>query len=58
MAPRDVNLEIAQGHTATDLQEWRQVDALTDDVVARSPTIVRSSACNVSAKSMTCSSCV
>ena len=37
MAPRDINLEIAQAHTATDLQEWRQMDALTDDVVARSP---------------------
>ena len=35
MAPRDVGLEIAQGHTAMDLQEWRQLDALTDDVVAR-----------------------
>ncbi|OPK07049.1 poly-beta-1,6 N-acetyl-D-glucosamine export porin PgaA [Pseudomonas sp. VI4.1] len=37
MAPRDINLEIAQAHTATDLQEWRQMDALTDDVVARFP---------------------
>ncbi|PNB70082.1 poly-beta-1,6 N-acetyl-D-glucosamine export porin PgaA, partial [Pseudomonas sp. FW305-BF6] len=27
----------AQGHTAMDLQEWRQMDALTDDVVARFP---------------------
>ena len=37
MAPRAVGLEVAQAHTATDLQEWRQVDALTDDVVARYP---------------------
>ncbi|MGF0241665.1 poly-beta-1,6 N-acetyl-D-glucosamine export porin PgaA [Rhodococcus sp. IEGM1300] len=37
MAPRDVGLEVAQGQTALDLQEWRQVDALTDDVVARFP---------------------
>lgn len=37
VAPRDVALEVAQGHTAQDLQEWRQLDALTDDVVARYP---------------------
>lgn len=37
MAPRDVGLEVAQGHTAQDLQEWRQLDALTDDVVQRYP---------------------
>ncbi|SEN44740.1 biofilm PGA synthesis protein PgaA [Pseudomonas sp. ok272] len=36
-APRDIGLEVAQGHTAQDLQEWRQLDALTDDVVARLP---------------------
>ncbi len=36
-APRDVGLEVSQGHTALDLQEWRQLDALTDDVVARAP---------------------
>ncbi|POA28106.1 MULTISPECIES: poly-beta-1,6 N-acetyl-D-glucosamine export porin PgaA [unclassified Pseudomonas] len=37
MAPRDIGLEVAQGHTAQDLQEWRQLDALTDDVAARFP---------------------
>ena len=37
IAPRDVGLEVAQGHTALDLQEWRQLDALTDDVGARFP---------------------
>ncbi|UVM50252.1 poly-beta-1,6 N-acetyl-D-glucosamine export porin PgaA [Pseudomonas sp. B21-015] len=37
VAPRDIGLEVAQGHTAMDLQEWRQLDALTDDVVARFP---------------------
>lgn len=37
VAPRDIGLEVAQGHTAQDLQEWRQLDALTDDVVARFP---------------------
>jgi len=37
MAPRDIGLEVAQGHTAQDLQEWRQFDALTDDVAARFP---------------------
>ena len=37
MSPRDAGLEVAQAHTAMDLQEWRQMDALTDDVVARFP---------------------
>ncbi|MGY2281662.1 hypothetical protein ACW9H0_29080, partial [Pseudomonas monsensis] len=36
-APRDIGLEVSQGHTALDLQEWRQLDALTDDVVDRAP---------------------
>ncbi|KAF1012082.1 MAG: Poly-beta-1,6-N-acetyl-D-glucosamine export protein [Pseudomonas fluorescens] len=36
-SPRDVGLEVSQGHTALDLQEWRQLDALTDDVMARAP---------------------
>lgn len=36
-APRDIGLEVAQGHNALELQEWRQLDALTDDVVARTP---------------------
>ncbi|AKA27353.1 poly-beta-1,6 N-acetyl-D-glucosamine export porin PgaA [Pseudomonas chlororaphis] len=36
-APRDIGLEVAQGHTAQDLQEWRQLDALTDDVLQRFP---------------------
>jgi len=35
IAPRDTGLEVAQARTAMDLQEWRQMDALTDDVVAR-----------------------
>lgn len=37
VAPRDIGLEVAQAHTAQSLQEWRQFDALTDDVVARFP---------------------
>ncbi|MBU6958550.1 poly-beta-1,6 N-acetyl-D-glucosamine export porin PgaA [Pseudomonas sp. CVAP len=37
MAPRDVGLEVSQGYTALDLQEWRQLDVLTDDVGARFP---------------------
>lgn len=36
-APRDIGLEVSQAYTAMDLQEWRQMDALTDDVVARNP---------------------
>ncbi|KJH88400.1 membrane protein [Pseudomonas fluorescens] len=35
--PRNRDLEIAQARAAMDLQEWRQMDALTDDVVARYP---------------------
>ncbi|SEC79524.1 poly acetylglucosamine porin [Pseudomonas saponiphila] len=37
VAPRDVSLEVSQGHTALELQEWRQLDALTDDVLQRFP---------------------
>ncbi len=37
MAPRDAGLEVAQARTAMELQEWRQNDALVDDVVARYP---------------------
>ncbi|MCU1749479.1 poly-beta-1,6 N-acetyl-D-glucosamine export porin PgaA [Pseudomonas sp. 6D_7.1_Bac1] len=37
MAPRDVGLEVSQAYTALDLQEWRQLDALADDVGARVP---------------------
>jgi biofilm PGA synthesis protein PgaA len=36
-APRDIGLEVSQAYTAMDLQEWRQMDALTDDVLARNP---------------------
>lgn len=36
-APRDIGLEVSQAYTAMDLQEWRQLDVLTDDVVARNP---------------------
>ncbi|WP_256588825.1 poly-beta-1,6 N-acetyl-D-glucosamine export porin PgaA, partial [Pseudomonas sp. HMWF021] len=37
MVPRDMGLELAQARTAMTLQEWRQMDALTDDVVERFP---------------------
>ncbi|MGE7955758.1 poly-beta-1,6 N-acetyl-D-glucosamine export porin PgaA [Pseudomonas sp. NPDC089530] len=37
LEPQDISLEVAQGHAALDLQEWRQLDALTDDVVQRFP---------------------
>lgn len=36
-APRDIGLEVSQAYTAMDLQEWRQMDTLTDDVLARNP---------------------
>ncbi|WP_191489316.1 poly-beta-1,6 N-acetyl-D-glucosamine export porin PgaA [Pseudomonas sp. FEN] len=36
-APRDMGLEVAQGNTALALQEWRQLDVLTDDVAGRFP---------------------
>lgn len=35
--PRNRDLEIAQARAAMDLQEWRQMDVLTDDVIARYP---------------------
>ncbi|MFJ2537200.1 poly-beta-1,6 N-acetyl-D-glucosamine export porin PgaA [Pseudomonas sp. NPDC087614] len=37
MAPRNMGLEIAQAQTAMELQQWRQMDALTDDVIERFP---------------------
>ena len=36
-SPRDIGVEMSHGFTALDLQEWRQLDLLTDDVVARAP---------------------
>ncbi|SDV07978.1 poly-beta-1,6 N-acetyl-D-glucosamine export porin PgaA [Pseudomonas mucidolens] len=36
-APRNIDLEVSQGYNALNLQEWRQLDALADDVVARTP---------------------
>ena len=35
--PRDISLEVSQAYTAMDLQEWRQLDVLADDVIARNP---------------------
>lgn len=35
--PRHIDLEVSQGYNALDLQEWRQLDMLADDVVARAP---------------------
>lgn len=37
VAPRDLGLEISQANTALALQEWRQFEVLTDDLVARFP---------------------
>lgn len=42
LAPRSLILERAQAETAMDLQEWRQMELLTDDVIARSPEDVPS----------------
>lgn len=35
--PSNLELERQQAYVALDLQEWRQADELTDDVIARSP---------------------
>ena len=35
--PSNLALERQQAYVALDLQEWRQVDELTDDILARSP---------------------
>ncbi len=35
--PASLQLERQQARVALDLQEWRQMDLLTDDVIARSP---------------------
>lgn len=37
LEPASLQLERQQAWVALDLQEWRQMDLLTDDVVARSP---------------------
>lgn len=37
LEPASLQLERQQARVALDLQEWRQMDLLTDDVVARSP---------------------
>lgn len=37
MEPRALSLELQQGFTAMDLQEWKQADALADDVLERYP---------------------
>ncbi|QTF07807.1 poly-beta-1,6 N-acetyl-D-glucosamine export porin PgaA [Brenneria izadpanahii] len=37
LEPRNMYLETRQGLAALDLQEWRQADLLTDDVIARYP---------------------
>ncbi|MBB1594987.1 poly-beta-1,6 N-acetyl-D-glucosamine export porin PgaA [Achromobacter sp. UMC46] len=36
-APRSLGVENGQGFTALDLQEWRQVEALSADTLARAP---------------------
>ncbi|WP_241602394.1 poly-beta-1,6 N-acetyl-D-glucosamine export porin PgaA [Rosenbergiella nectarea] len=36
LMPDDIPLETEQAYTAGNLQEWRQMDLLTDDLVARS----------------------
>ncbi|CAB3685879.1 poly-beta-1,6 N-acetyl-D-glucosamine export porin PgaA [Achromobacter pestifer] len=36
-APRSLAVENGQGFTALDLQEWRQVEALSQDTLARAP---------------------
>ncbi|CAI0698666.1 Poly-beta-1,6-N-acetyl-D-glucosamine export protein precursor [Serratia entomophila] len=40
--PRSLALEIQQGYVAQDLQEWRQMDLLADDVMRRAPESVAS----------------
>jgi biofilm PGA synthesis protein PgaA len=37
LAPRSMQVEVQQGHTALDLQEWRQAEMLRDDTMARFP---------------------
>lgn len=37
LAPRNLALEVEQGLTALALQEWRQLQLLADDVIARYP---------------------
>ena len=40
LEPRSLPLEIQQGYVAQELQEWRQLDLLADDVIQRAPESV------------------
>jgi len=37
LEPSNLELELQQAYVAMDLQEWRQMDVLADDVLARAP---------------------
>ncbi len=37
LEPSNLELELQQAYVAMDLQEWRQMDLLADDVLARAP---------------------
>ncbi|MDT9091565.1 poly-beta-1,6 N-acetyl-D-glucosamine export porin PgaA, partial [Escherichia coli] len=37
LEPSNIPLERQQAYVAMDLQEWRQMELLTDDLLARSP---------------------
>ncbi|MFA4914435.1 MAG: poly-beta-1,6 N-acetyl-D-glucosamine export porin PgaA, partial [Burkholderiaceae bacterium] len=37
LSPRNLNVEVAQGYVALDLQEWRQAELLSNDVITRFP---------------------
>lgn len=41
LSPRNLALEVQQGMTALALQEWRQLQLLADDVIARYPESLR-----------------
>ena len=37
LSPRNLSVEVAQGYAALELQEWRQADLLSQDVIERFP---------------------
>ena len=58
LEPTNLELEKQQAYVAMDLQEWRQMDSLADNVIARAPPIAAPVARTDSEWSTICLSCV
>lgn len=58
LEPTNLELEKQQAYVAMDLQEWRQMDLLANNVIARAPPIAAPVAWTDSEWSTICLSCV